>query len=64
MKIYEIVGQGFLVLALLSFLGWIYARFQGAIVGVSHEGFLLLTTTALMFVISTSLIQLGLTNKK
>ncbi len=65
MKIYAIASQLFLGLALLGFLGWIYGRFQGtAVIGVSYEGFLLLTNTALMFVIAIALVGLVMAHKK
>ncbi len=57
--VYKIATQAFLGLALLGALGWIYARFNGPLMRVSHDGFHLLTTTALMFAIAITLFEIA-----
>jgi hypothetical protein len=57
--VYRYGSQVFLALSLLAFLAWIFTRFRGPLMGVSYEGFLLLATTSLMFVIAICLVQLA-----
>ena len=64
MKSYSIAGQIFLLLALLSWFGWIITRFSGPILKVSYQGFQAFAVIALIFVIAISLSQLALTNAK
>ncbi len=62
-RILEKLAQAFLVLSLLSWLGWLITRFTGPIAKVSYEGFLMLTVTSVAFVIAISLYRLTLTRK-
>jgi len=62
--IYRYGSQFFLGLATLAFLGWLYTRFLGPIFGVSYEGFWMLTSLSLTFVIAVSLVQLAFEKKK
>jgi len=55
---------GFIALALIGFVGWIAVRFTKPILGVSHDGFLILTLISLGFVIALSLIELVFQAKK
>jgi len=64
MKIYAIAGQSFLVLALLGWIGWIYTRFRGPVIGVSSEGMHLLIITSLTSAIAISLIKIAFFEKK
>jgi hypothetical protein len=63
MQIYRTASLAFLVLAIAGLLGWVVTRFTGPILSVSHEGFLLLTSTALMFVIGIALIYIAFEKK-
>lgn len=54
----------FLALAVIGFIGWVGVRFTRPILGVSHEGFLLLTLIALGFVVALSLTELVLQGNK
>ncbi len=48
----------FLAISLVGWVGWIVARFWHPILGVSHEGFLILTLLSLAFVTAFSLVEL------
>jgi hypothetical protein len=63
MKTYGLVGQVFLLLALLGWIGWIVTRFSGAIYKVSYEGFHLFATTCLLFSIAISLIKMAFSER-
>ncbi len=63
--VYRIASQIFLGLAVIAFIGWIIARLRyQPIFGVSYEGFLLVATTCVGFVIAIALYQLAFENKK
>jgi hypothetical protein len=49
----------FLALAVIGFIGWVGVRFTRSILGVSYEGFLLLTVIALAFAVALSLFELA-----
>jgi len=48
----------FLGMSLIGWIGWIVTRFWHPILGVSHEGFLIMTLLSLAFVTAFSLIEL------
>ena len=54
----------FLGLSLVGLLGWILVRFTRPILGVSHEGFLILTLLSLAFVVALCLVQLAFQPRK
>jgi hypothetical protein len=54
----------FLALSVIGLIGWILVRFTRPILGVSHEGFLLLTLISLAFVIALSLFELAFQPRK
>ncbi len=62
-RMLEKLAQAFLVISLLSWLGWLITRFTGPIGKISYEGFLMLTLTSVGFVIAISLCRLTLTGK-
>jgi hypothetical protein len=53
------VVLGFLALSLVGLLGWIATRFWHPILGVSHEGFLVLAWLSLAFVAALCLYDLA-----
>jgi hypothetical protein len=54
------LAQAFLLVALVSWFGWLIARFTGPIAGVSYEGIFLFVVTSIGFVIAISLCSLAL----
>ena len=63
--VYRIASQIFLGLAVIGFIGWVIGRLMfRPIFGVSYDGFLLLATTCVGFVIAIALYQLAFENKK
>ncbi len=54
----------FLALSAVGFIAWVVVRFTQPIMGVSHDGFLLLTLISLGFVIALSLIEIAFPAKK
>lgn len=59
-----ILAQAFLVVAVVSWLGWIYTRFMGPIAKVSYEGFLNLTFTCLAFAAVSALCLMALSRSE
>jgi hypothetical protein len=49
----------FLALAVIGLIGWVAVRFTRPILGVSHDGFLLLTAISLGFAIAINLTELA-----
>jgi len=58
------VVWAFLAVSVIGFIGWVAVRFTKPVLGVSHEGFLILTLISLGFVIALSLIELAFPIKK
>ena len=54
----------FLGLSVLGLFAWIFVRFTNPILGVSQDGFLLLTLVSLAFVIAISLLGIAFPPKK
>ncbi len=54
----------FLGLSLLGLLGWILVRFTSPILGVSHEGFMVLILISLAFSVALSLFELAFPSQK
>jgi hypothetical protein len=61
---YRIASHVFLVLSLLGSLGWVLVRFTHPLLGVSQDGFLLLTLLSLAFVIAICLVELAFQPRK
>lgn len=64
MKSYRVVNLLFLILSLLGFVGWIFARFVRPVFGVSYMGFHDFTMVSLFVVIAISLTELAFSQKK